>query len=65
MTEIKSLHDAVRQFEALAARQLIREMQPEEGDALFGMAQDQLAQSLAATGALGFAALLERALEKK
>jgi len=59
---ITRLHHAARQFEALVARQLVREMQPEEGDALFGMAQEQLADAIADSGALGFSSLLEKAL---
>jgi hypothetical protein len=62
---VSKLGDVIRQFESLVARQLVREMQPEEGDSVYGMAQDRLADAIAAGGGLGFAKMLERALDRQ
>ncbi len=62
VSETLRLREAARQFEALLVGQLLNAMEPEEGDALNGMAREQLAQAIAAHGSLGFARMLERAM---
>ncbi|MFB3826430.1 MAG: hypothetical protein ACE15B_06655 [Bryobacteraceae bacterium] len=61
-SETLKLREAACQFEALLLGQLLSAMEPEEGDALHGMAREQLAQALAAHGSLGLARMLERAM---